>query len=165
MIPTSAERVARHTSEQSDEMIRHEAQVNVTYYAAHPEQIDRRLRELDEEWDVERMLQMNSSALSLFGLALGVTRSRKWLLIPLVVQGFFLQHGVEGWCPPLPIFRWLGIRMQAEIEAERYALKALRGDFTNVRAEREGSAVLDAVQRKVGVRTAAPTATSGGRTT
>jgi hypothetical protein len=109
MIPTTAERVARHTSEQGDEMIRRDAQVNVAYYAARPEQIDRRLRDLDEEWDVERMLELNSSALSLFGLVLGISGSRKWLLIPLVVQGFFLQHGVEGWCPPLPIFRRLGI--------------------------------------------------------
>ena len=147
MIPTSADRVARHTSERGDKIIRREAQVNVAYYAARPEEIDRRLRELDEEWDVERMLQLNSSALSLVGLALGVTRSRKWLLIPLAVQGFFLQHGVEGWCPPLPIFRRLGIRMAAEIEAERQALKAVRGDYANVKAEGDGSAVVKAVQR------------------
>ena len=55
-----------------------------------------------------------------------------------MVQGFFLQHGVEGWCPPLPIFRRLGIRMQAEIEAERYALKALRGDFADAASEADG---------------------------
>jgi hypothetical protein len=147
MIPTTAERVARHTSEQGDEMIRRDAQVNVAYYAARPEQIDRRLRDLDEEWDVERMLELNSSALSLFGLVLGISGSRKWLLIPLVVQGFFLQHGVEGWCPPLPIFRRLGIRMQAEIEAERYALKVLRGDFADVSAAKDGAAVVDAARR------------------
>lgn len=147
MIPTSSERVSRHTSERGDGMIRRETRANLAYYAAHPDQIDRRLRELDEEWDVERMLQLNSSALSLAGLALGITGSRKWLLIPLVVQGFFLQHGVEGWCPPLPIFRRLGIRMQAEIEAERYALKALRGDLASAASEADGSAVLQSVER------------------
>jgi hypothetical protein len=147
MVSTAAERVSQHTSEQGDEMIRRETRANVAYYAAHPNQIDRRLRELDEEWDVERMLQINSSALSLLGLALGIARSRKWLLIPLAVQGFFLQHGVEGWCPPLPIFRRLGIRMQAEIEAERYALKALRGDLANAASGGEVSAVLRSVER------------------
>jgi hypothetical protein len=147
MLPTSAERVERHTSDQSDQQIRRNTQVNLTYFADHPDQIDRRLRELDEEWDVERMLELNSSALSLLGVALGITRSRRWLLLPLVVQGFFLQHGVEGWCPPLPIFRKLGIRMQAEIEAERYALKAMRGDFANVSSEGNGAAVLQASRR------------------
>jgi hypothetical protein len=120
---------------------------SATYYAAHPDQIGRRLNELDEEWDVERMLQLNSSALSLVGIALGITRSRKWLLLPLVVQGFFLQHGLEGWCPPLPIFRRLGIRTQAEIEAERHALKAIRGDFAGAATEGDGSAALQAVAR------------------
>ena len=139
MLPTSAERVERHTSDQSDRQIRRNTQVNLAYYAAHPDQIDRRLRELDEEWDVERMLQFNSSALSLLGITLGIARSRRWLLLPLVVQGFFLQHGLEGWCPPLPLFRKLGIRMRAEIETERYALKAMRGDFADVRAEGSGS--------------------------
>ena len=32
-------------------------------------------------------------------------------------------------CPPVPLFRRIGIRTQSEIELERYALKALRGDF------------------------------------
>ena len=139
MVPTAAERVSQHTSSRGDEMIRRETRANLAYYAAHPDQIERRLRELDEEWDVERMLQLNSSALSLLGLALGITGSRKWLLIPLAVQGFFLQHGVEGWCPPLPIFRRLGIRMQAEIEAERYALKALRGDLDRAASATDAS--------------------------
>lgn len=147
MVPTSAERVERHTSDESDQRIRRDTQVNLAWYADHPDQIDRRLRELDEEWDVERLLQLNSSALSLLGLGLGLTRSRRWLLLPLAVQGFFLQHGLEGWCPPLPIFRKLGIRMQAEIEAERYALKAMRGDFANIRSNGNGAAVLQASRR------------------
>jgi hypothetical protein len=147
MIPTSAERVAQHTSGQSEQAIRREMQASVQYYAAHPKQIDQRLRELDEEWDVERMLELNSSALSLFGLVLGITGSRRWLLLPLVVQGFFLQHGLQGWCPPLPVFRRLGIRTQAEIEAERYALKAIRGDMADIRTDGDGSAALEAARR------------------
>jgi hypothetical protein len=42
---------------------------------------------------------------------------------------FFLQHAIQGWCPPLPAFRMLGFRTKKEIEKERYALKLLRGDF------------------------------------
>ena len=42
---------------------------------------------------------------------------------------FLLQHAVQGWCPPVPFFRRRGVRTAREIEIERYALKALRGDF------------------------------------
>jgi hypothetical protein len=35
---------------------------------------------------------------------------------------FLLQHGLQGWCPPLPVLRRLGVRTQREIDAEKYAL-------------------------------------------
>jgi len=54
---------------------------------------------------------------------------RRFALVPLVVGGFLLQHALQGWCPPLPIFRRYGVRTQTEIDYERYALKALRGYF------------------------------------
>jgi hypothetical protein len=46
-------------------------------------------------------------------------------------MGFLLQHAVQGWCPPLPLLRRLGVRTADEINEERYALKALRGDFVD----------------------------------
>ena len=42
---------------------------------------------------------------------------------------FSLSIRLKGWCPPLPVFRRLGVRTETEIQTERYALKALRGDF------------------------------------
>jgi hypothetical protein len=62
------------------------------------------------------------------------SRNRKWLLLPLTVAGFLMQHAVQGWCPPVEIFRRIGIRTTKEINDERYALKTLRGDFkeTNI---------------------------------
>jgi hypothetical protein len=65
----------------------------------------------------------------LSGLALGVTVNRKLLVIPAIVLGFLLQHGIQGWCPPLPILRRLGLRTQQEIAAEKYVVRAMRGDF------------------------------------
>jgi hypothetical protein len=62
------------------------------------------------------------------GLA-AATGSRKWLILPGVVLSFLFQHAVQGWCPPVPVFRRLGVRTREEIDRERYALKALRGDF------------------------------------
>jgi hypothetical protein len=66
---------------------------------------------------------------TLLGICLGVTVRRRWLLLPIVVQSFLLQHALQGWCPPVPVLRRLGVRTADEINQERYALKALRGDF------------------------------------
>lgn len=128
MIAQSMKRVESQTAPEFNERIRRQTQASIQYYSAHPELIAERLEELDREWDVERMLQFNSAALSLVGLALA-KRNRKWLVLPMAVQGFFLQHGLQGWCPPLPVFRRAGIRTAREIEIERHALKSLRGDY------------------------------------
>ena len=58
---------------------------------------------------------------------------------PVGVAAFLLQHALQGWCPPLPVFRWYGVRTQSEIEQERYALKAIRGDFDQAVSVSEGS--------------------------
>lgn len=90
-----------------------------------------RLDELEREWDVERVLQVNASSLAMTGLALGVTRDRRWLLIPFVVFSFFLQHAVQGWCPPVPVLRRLGVRTRQEIDRETHALLAALTDSSN----------------------------------
>ena len=144
IVDKSATRAQAQTDLAVNQRTADQMRANVAYYAAHPEQIDQRLRELDAEWDIERWLELNSAALTLAGLTLAVVHSRKWLLLPLVVQGFFLQHGIEGYCPPLPIFRRAGVRTEGEIEAERQALKALRGDFNNAE---ESEQVLLAAER------------------
>lgn len=144
IVAQSATRAQAQTDPTVNRRTADQLRANVAYYAAHPEQIDQRLRDLDAEWDIERWLQLNSSALTLAGLTLALVHSRKWLLLPLVVQGFFLQHGIEGYCPPLPIFRRAGVRTEGEIEAERQALKALRGDFNSAA---EGDQALRAAER------------------
>lgn len=55
-------------------------------------------------------------------------------MLPALVAGFLLQHSVQGWCPPISLFRRLGVRTATEIDEERYALRALRGDFRDVSA-------------------------------
>jgi hypothetical protein len=77
---------------------------------------------------------------------------RGFYALPAVVAAFLLQHALQGWCPPLSIFRRRGVRTAREIAEERYALKVLRGDFRSVsqRADRlqpDGVAELDAVAR------------------
>ncbi len=124
------------------------------YYRDHPDEIGLRLRELDEEWDMERTLETNASSLAFLGIGLGVVFSKKWFLMPAAVMGFLFQHALMGWCPPVPLFRRLGVRTQTEIEKERYALKALRGDFGGPGAQEAGEqaygtpmCVLDAVRK------------------
>jgi hypothetical protein len=130
MLATTKERVPQNTAEDINERIRHQTERSI-YRAAVGGRaaIDRRLAELDEEWDIERCLETMASSFTLVGLTLGLTKKRVLLLLPAVVQSFFLQHALQGWCPPLPLLRRFGIRTADEINQERYALKALRGDF------------------------------------
>jgi hypothetical protein len=100
------------------------------------EAIGRHIDALDREWDVERYLQANAGAVSLGGVLLGALVSPRFLVLPAAVFSFFFQHAVQGWCPPLPIFRRMGVRTRREINQERYALKALRGDFDLVADDR-----------------------------
>ena len=150
MFPSTATRVSANTSESVNREIRRRTQASIERAAAGgPMAIERRLRELDEEWDVERYVETMAPTFTLLGITLGLTRNRAWFVLPVVVQGFFLQHALQGWCPPIPILRGLGIRTCAEIEQQRYALKALRGDFRHVAGalnENEGAAAAEAMR-------------------
>lgn len=98
-----------------------------------PWKISKRIADLEKEWDIERWLQANASALAFTGLFLGTTYKKRWLLLPGVVLPFLFQHAMQGWCPPLSLFRRLGVRTRKEIEREKYALKILRGDYDEIR--------------------------------
>lgn len=119
----SADRVRRSTAEHINRQIDHDTEASIASLAGRTrEAIEQRMAELDREWDVERMLEVNASTLALTGLVLGVTVNRKWLLLPGIVLPFLLQHGLQGWCPPLPVLRRLGVRTRGEIDREKYAL-------------------------------------------
>lgn len=143
----TATRVEQNTADEINERIRCQTEANIARCAfAGPDAITRRLAELDKEWDIERYVETVAPALSLFGLALGTTIRRRWLMLPIVVQGFFMQHALQGWCPPVPILRRLGVRTMEEINEERYALKALRGDFEGLPSETSTNRLRDVIQ-------------------
>jgi len=96
------------------------------------DEITRRIEKLRKEWDIERALEVNASSLALTGIILGLFGSKKWFMLSGVVTAFLLQHGLQGWCPPLPVLRAMGIRTRQEIDEEIYAMKVLRGDFDNI---------------------------------
>jgi hypothetical protein len=110
-----------------------ELRERVRSYIGQPDEaISERIRELEGESDIERVLAANASTLALLGVLAGLFVDRRFLLVPMVVLSFLLQHAIQGWCPPLPLFRRFGVRSRQEIDAERYALKALRGDFATL---------------------------------
>ncbi len=131
--PTEA-RVEINTEEEINRRIRRELEACVYHYAQHPDEIDDRLRELEQEWNIERILEANAGAFTVLGLILG-TGNRGWFILPGLVAAFLLQHAIQGWCPPVSVLRRLGVRTLREINHERFALKALQGDFDNVHAE------------------------------
>lgn len=127
------DRVQQNTPEVINEEIRRRTFENVARIAklgSHA--IDDRLRQLEVEWDIERCFETVAPSLTLAGTVLGLTVSPKWFMLPIFVQSFLLQHAIQGWCPPLPVLRRLGIRTTGEIDVERNALKAIRGDYRQV---------------------------------
>jgi hypothetical protein len=133
MLPATTRRVSRNTSERINARIRHQAEASVNRLAlAGSKEIDKRLAELDQEWDVERVVEVLAPSATLLWMTLGTRVNRKLLALAAVIQGFVLFHALQGWFPPLPILRRLGIRTSSEIDEERSALKALRGDFRQV---------------------------------
>ena len=102
MPPTTVDRVPRHTSEHVNQRIRHETDERVRQFAAHPAGIDRRLRELDEEWDIERILETNASALAFTGVVLGITVDKRWLALPRLRDRFPFPTCRPGLVPADP---------------------------------------------------------------
>ncbi|MEW5895812.1 MAG: hypothetical protein AB1650_08700 [Candidatus Omnitrophota bacterium] len=129
---TSSNRVSEHTNPVFNEKIRKLTDQSIEYHSMHPELIEQRLRELEEEWDIERAIEANASTLMIIGLVSGLAFHRKCLALSCLVAGFLFQHAAQGWCPPVPVLRRLGFRTKEEILRERYALRILRGDFNNI---------------------------------
>ena len=149
LVPTISERVPRHTDDDLNERITQQTESNVTSCSADPQLIDLRLQDLDREWDIERALEANAATVLLIGLALGHFVSRRLYALPAAVALFLLQHALQGWCPPVSLFRRLGVRTQREIDEERYALKVMRTDFgpADEHHEKPVHAVMQAARR------------------
>jgi hypothetical protein len=129
-LPATEDRVPLNTRSTVNDRIHGRTLHDVSrFVGADPFFIDERIRELEREWDVERTLEANAASVTLVGVALGFTVDRRFFLLPGLVGAFLLQHALQGWCPPLPLFRRMGIRTTREIQDEIIALRILRGDF------------------------------------
>ncbi len=140
-------RVRENTPEEQNQKIDLKVEeITEKYRHLSADEISCRLAELKKEWGIEKTLEVNASSLALTGLILGTFGSRKWYILPMIVASFLLQNGIQGWCPPLPLFRKMGIRTRQEIDEEMYALKVLRGDFDNVSSASGSEEIIESLR-------------------
>src|SRR5262245_18131785 len=104
------------------------------FAAATPQMLDQRLEELAHEWALERVISGGSAVMIFAGLLLVAVLDTAWLVVPAIVTALLLMQAFLGWSPMVPMLRRMGFRRSCEVNHERYALKALRGDFQRVGA-------------------------------
>jgi len=127
MLPDTTRRVKFHTKEDVNEKIKTQTINNISNFIGKTDaEISIRIKELDKEWDIERTLETNADIAILITIILGFLFSTLWFVVTGIIAAFLLQHALQGWCPPLPIFRRMGIRTASEIHEEKMALKYLR---------------------------------------
>jgi hypothetical protein len=144
------DRTRANTWREINERLDHETELRLRSAATQDRgALTERIEELEREWDFDRIIEAEAAIMGVSGLILGVMVDRRFTAIPALVTSMMLLHSTQGWYPLLPLLRRMGVRTEDEIERERYALKALRGDFapvgsaeTDARAEAAWRAVL-----------------------
>lgn len=130
ILPPTSKRVNQRTDAKVNTDIRSQTlkSLNIFQNCNEPG-ISDRITQLNGEWDTDRVLEVNAALLILLSSYLGIKTSRFWFLLTGAVSVFMLQYALQGWCPTLPFIRKWGVRTSEEINAEKTALKILRGDF------------------------------------
>nr|WP_233278266.1 hypothetical protein [Myxococcus stipitatus] len=95
-------------------------------------EMSRYLQRLEREWDLNRAVMVATAALGALGLLLGKKDGGRWRVLSGVAAAALLQHGVFGFGPLSGPLRALGVRTRREIDLEKFAIKALRGDFERI---------------------------------
>lgn len=131
---------------------------------AGPQAITDRLNQIENEWSAGRMTKATIGVLIVTGLALALLNTW-WLVLPALGGLFLLQYLFtrQSWLGAT--FREMGFRSGADIDQEKFALKALRGDFRHLptvhemenkedisRLEGEGGIALDPEESKPDAR-------------
>ena len=126
----TSDRVRRNTPSKFNHRIDQATMKRVWDYAKKSgNEITARIADLEREWDLERVLETAAAGLSLTGVLLGITKGRRWLVLPAGVLASLLQHSLTRKSLPVQLLRAAGVRTRREIESEKYALRILRGDF------------------------------------
>lgn len=148
VLPETTQRVATYTNPGVNEMIRTATLDNLMCLEdADEEEISRRIRALNAEWDTERFVEAKA-ALCVMGCSLfGMAKNKYWSFISLITATFLLQHALLGWCPTAPLMRKMGIRTPEEISREKFVLKMLRKDFAHVK-QNDSEELLKAAEKQ-----------------
>lgn len=127
--------------------------------------ISDRLDQLDREWSAGRMTKATIGVLIVAGLGLTALAGPWWLILPAFGGFFLLQYlfSRTSWLGAM--FQEMGFRSGADIDHEKFALRALRGDFKNLptvheieskddisRLEGEGGIAIDPEEAKPDVK-------------
>jgi len=102
---------------------------------------------LNSEWDIERFVEANAALMIVITTYLGMKHCKAWFFLSSVIAMFLMTHAFQGWCPPVPLLRKLGVRTNEEIYNEKTALKMLRGDF-DIKNKREIEEILKAIEKQ-----------------
>ncbi|MGM0897986.1 MAG: DUF2892 domain-containing protein [Bacillota bacterium] len=125
-LPSTQSTVNDKTPDYINQQIERETEASVNYYKRQSDdEIQARIEELDREWDTARLLEVNMASIALASSLLAVGANRKWAYLAGVSSAIIIQHALQGWTPPIAIFRKMGIRTIDEINREKKALKNL----------------------------------------
>lgn len=122
--------IRNHTRRSTNERIDHETHAALDRAGNSRERIEARIADLDHEWDVDRALMLNFAVLGSLTASMMVRSLRRdnrlggWGALFITQMSFLAHHALRRWCPPLPVFRYLGFRTAREIAAERTVLQA-----------------------------------------
>ena len=105
---------------------------SIQYYSGQPIQlVSQRIEELEQEIPLEAFVYRGGAILTIAILTLLLLRHKTrtaWTLA-VAVAALQLQYSYQGRNALTDILRKRGYRSRKEIEAEKYSLEALRGDF------------------------------------
>ncbi len=105
---------------------------SIQFYSGRPSHfVSRRIEELKQEIPLEALVYRGGAALTIAGMTLLLLKRKiraAWILT-VVIAALQLQYSYQGRNALIEILRRRGYRSRKEIEAEKYSLEALRGDF------------------------------------
>jgi len=136
IFPPTTKRVSINSNPNVNFKIRNHTIRNINIYKNSSDKIlSDNIEKLNNEWDIERLLEAKAATIVIASTILGLKLNKKWFLLTGVAGIFLLQHSVQGWCPPVPLLRRIGVRTAEEINNEKIVYKMLRKDFTNTNAD------------------------------
>jgi hypothetical protein len=103
----------------------------LNYFTHDAASIENRLQELNKEWDLERVHDLNASFSALNGTLLGKLLDKHFTDLPFTTSTRLVNETKYEYTPPIEMFKALGYRPKEEIEKEKQLLHSLKVQTTN----------------------------------